>query len=183
MLKKILLVSSLSLCLVNADKLDLILQKLDQIQQTTENNSKEIKVLKKKVEAQEKELVTEKSKVKKKFAIKNCNNIKVNSLKFKYSDNGVIRYYDLDYKLKNNYPEDINKISGRLIVTDNDDVKILNHYVNKKTEIKSHQDKEFKDRHVIESSLEDYFRTEKNKHIKFQIYHIVFKNGEELKCN
>jgi len=154
-------------------KLDLLINKINELEKKVDSKDKEIEKLKKELKKQE-------TLTKNEFAIKSCDKIKVVSLKYKY-ENDFMPYYKLTIVLKNNYPKDIKF----MFVEDKDRVKILQDYISRDVDFKKNSTIVIKKTHMIGNDLENYLKDEdpKELYIYFSPTRIEFKDGKVLECD
>ena len=168
-------------------KLDLILQKMNQLEKQLQEKDKKIEMLQKEIQKQNKtikqEITKTQKKVKKDFALRSCKNIKVLDLKYKYSGD-LIPYYNLTYTLENKYPKPIVYLVGNLYAEDKDGVVILKDYVKRKVNIPVNGKVTIKKIHTLNGDLEKYLKDEDPKNLK--LYFIVikaeFSDGTNVEC-
>ena len=182
MKKLIFLILSISMIFAasNEDinkKLDLLINKINELEKKVDLKDKEIKKLKKELKKQE--ITTQNE-----FAIKSCDKIKVVSLKYVYEDD-FMPYYKLTIVLKNNYPKDIKFIRGSLFAEDKDRVKILQDYISRDVNFKKNSTIVIKKTHMIDNDLEKYLKDEdpEELYIYFSPTRIEFKDGKVLECD
>ncbi|WP_456470317.1 hypothetical protein [Caminibacter sp.] len=164
-------------------KLDLLLQKIEQLEKKVDKKDTEIEQLKKELKKQQTEMKKQKEETKKEFAIKSCKGIKVVSLEYTYHDE-VIPYYDLTVTLKNTYPQEVVLIRGSLFAEDKDGVKILHDYISRKVDLKPGEEIVIRKKHLLNSELEEYLKDEKPENLKlyFEPSRVEFKNGHRVEC-
>jgi len=183
MKKLIFLILSISIVFASTNedinkKLDLLINKINELEKKVDSKDKEIEKLKKELKKQE---ITTKNEL----AIKSCDKIKVVSLKYVYEDDGLMPYYNLTIVLKNNYPKDIKFIKGSLFAEDKDRVKILQDYISRDVNFKKNSTIVIKKTHLINNDLEKYLKDEdpKDLYIYFSPTRIEFKDGKVLECD
>ncbi|WP_456479043.1 hypothetical protein [Nautilia sp.] len=170
------------------DKISQLRAALQQLEKRVDSQEKRIRKLEKALNIQQKEIVKSSEKVKKeiaaKLAVKNCNNIKITSLKYTYH-NEVLPYYDLSVTFKNGYPKKIVFLEGDLVAEDGDGVKILNDFVKRKISIPSGKSVTVEKTHQLNSDLEKYLKDEKPENLKiyFDLIRAEFADGTVLECN
>jgi len=164
-------------------KLDLILQQIQQLKKEVKSKDKEIEQLKQQLNQQQQEIKKQEIKTKNEFAIKDCRKIKVVSLHYTYHGD-VIPYYDLTFTIKNEYPKTIVYLNGNLYAEDQDGVKILKAYVDRKVTLKPGESITIHKKHTINGEIEKYLKDEnpQNLRIYFVVTHARFSDGTELSC-
>lgn len=161
-------------------KLDLLLQKIEQLEKKIDSKDEEIKKLKKEIKQNQQEVEKQ---VKTQLATKSCKKIKVVNLKYKYYDE-VIPYYDIEVTLKNEYPKKIVYLSGNLYVEDKDKVKILQDYIKRDIDLPVNGEITIKKIHTLNSELEKYLKDEDPKNLKiyFEVIKAEFADGTNIEC-
>jgi len=168
-------------------KLDLFLQKIEQLEKKVDKKDAEIEELKKEIKVQQKEIKKSNEEVKKEvktqLAVKSCKKIKVVNMKYKYHDE-VIPYYDITVTLKNEYPKKITYLSGNLYVEDKDKVKIFKDFIQRDVDLPVGGEITIKKTHQLNSDLEQYLKDEKpeNLHIYFEVIRADFADGTNIEC-
>ena len=192
-MKKLAVLGLSVLCLFAASnddinkKLDLLLQKIEQLEKKVDKKDSEINQLKKRLNKQQQEIKKQNAQVQKQvkeqLAIKSCDKLKVVNLKYKYHDE-IIPYYDITVTLKNTYPKKIVYFSGDLFVEDKDGVKILKDYFKRKMEIPVGGEVTIHNIHQLNSDLEKYLKDENPKNLKiyFEIIKAKFADGTNVEC-
>ena len=181
-MKKIIILLGLGLMLFassNADiekKLDLILNKLDKIEQKLSIKDMKIKQL-------QKELKEQKIKTSKQFALKNCKNLKVVSYDYEYH-NEILPYYTIKVTLKNFYPYTVTYINGNIFFDDKDGTTILKQFVKRDVKLKSKGKITLYFNHMIGNELEKDLKDEKKSdlNVYFSATDLRFANNQHLEC-
>jgi len=164
-------------------KLDLLLNKINQLEKQVQNKDKEINLLKQQLRHQQKEINVKTQKNNEEIAIRSCKKIKVLSFNDKYHDE-VIPYYDLTFTIKNTYPKKIVYLIGNLFVEDKDGVKVLQDYIKRKVNLPVNGTLTIKKTHQLNSDLEKYLKDEnlKNDKIYFEVIKAEFVDGTNVEC-
>jgi outer membrane murein-binding lipoprotein Lpp len=169
-------------------KLNLIMERLQQLEQKVDKKDAEINRLKEELKkaqqeqkAQQQEL---KKEVKTEIALKNCKNIQVKNFRFEYHDD-IMPYFTLHYTLVNNYPKPISYIKGKVIVEDKTDhTTLMTDFVARKVDIPAKGEVEITKTHMVGSDLEKEMVNETPDNLKttFSIIKLQFKDGKFLEC-
>jgi hypothetical protein len=166
-------------------KLNLILQKMSQLEKEVKAKDKEIEKLKKELQQKNSSKVEEKKieKIEEKITLSNCKNIKVKDFSYKYHDE-AIPYYELSYTLINNYPKKIVRLKGDLIVEDKDEVKLLQDYIDRKVDLAPKKSIKIKKIHTVTSDIEKELKGENPKNLKliFEVIRADLADGGRIKC-
>jgi len=168
-------------------KLDLLLQKVEQLEKKVDQKDVEINKLKKQVQTQQKEITKSNEEVKKQvstqLAVKSCKKIKVVSFKYKYH-NDILPYYDIVMTLKNTYPKKIKYLSGNLFVEDKDKVKIFQDFIKRDVNLPVGGEITIKKSHMLNSEMEKYLKDEKPEdiHVYFEVIRADFADGTNIEC-
>ncbi len=164
-------------------KLDLILNKMNQMEKKLNMKDAEIEKLKQELKNQQKEIKEQKINTKKEFATKSCKNLKVVSFDYKYHNN-VLPYYTLTVTLKNVYPDTITYINGNVFFDDKDGTTLIKQFVKRYVVLKPGQSITLYFQHMITADIEKDLKDEKksNLNVYFSITKLKFKNSKELEC-
>jgi ABC-type Fe3+-citrate transport system substrate-binding protein len=172
-------------------KLDLILQKMYELEKKVENRDKQIEKLKKELkESQQKiqmqvkkEQEKQKKELKNRMVLSSCKNISVSNFSYKYHDN-VIPYYTLTYTLTNNYPKKIVHLKGDLIIEDKDEVKILQDYIDRDVNLAPGESITIKKVHTFTNDMEHELANEKPENLKliFEVIRADLEDGGRVEC-
>ena len=164
-------------------KLDLILNKINQMEKKLDMKDAEIKQLKKEIQQQQKEIKEQKINTKKAFATKSCKNLKVISFDYKYHYD-VLPYYTITVTLKNVYPYTITYINGNIFFDDKDGTTLLKQFVKRDVNLKPGQKITLHFEHMITAELEKDLKNEKRSNLKvyFSPTELKFANSTPLEC-
>ena len=157
-------------------KLDYLIKRMNKMEKQLNNKDNEIEKLKHEVNKQKVE-------TKKEFMTKSCDKLKVEDFSFIYHKN-VLPYYTLNYKLKNTYPYDISRVSGKLYIKDSDDITMLTDFVDKEQNLPKGSYIVVNKTHSIQSDLEKTLKDDKQgtEKLSFHPLTIEFKNGQKINC-
>ena len=164
-------------------KLDLILNKMNQMEKQLQQKDKEIEKLKKELQSQKKEIKKESTTTKKELALKSCKNLKVVSFDYEYHGD-VLPYYTISVTLKNSYPYTITYINGNIFFDDKDRTTLLKQFVKRDVNLKPGQNITLHFQHMIDGELEKYLKDEQksNLNVYFSPTKLQFANKKELEC-
>ena len=187
-MKKIILSLGLGVLLFASEsdidkKLDLILNKMNQMEKQLKQKDSEIEKLKKELKTQQKEIKTQSVKTKKEFAIKSCKNLKVISYDYQYNDN-VLPYYTISVTLKNTYPYTITYINGNIYFDDKDGTNLLKQFVKRDITLKPGESATLHFQHMITADIEKDLKDEKKSdlNVYFSPTKLKFANKKDLEC-
>jgi chromosome segregation ATPase len=164
-------------------KLDLILQKMNELEKKVEQKDREIEKLKKELKKQKKKENNNNKKIEEKLTLSNCKNIKASKFSYIYHDD-VIPYYTLTYTLTNKYPKKIVHLKGDLIVEDKDDVKILQDYIDRDVNLAPGKSIVIKKVHTVTTDMEKELNGENPKNLKvvFEVIRADLADGSRIEC-
>ncbi len=164
-------------------KLDLILNKMNQMEKQLQQKDTEINSLKKELQNQQKEIKNQKATTKKEFATKSCNNLKVTSFNYEYHGD-VLPYYTITVTLKNVYPYTITYINGNVFFDDKDGTTLLKQFVKRVVNLKPGESITLHFQHMISADIEKDLKDEKknNLNVYFSVTKLEFKNAKQLEC-
>jgi predicted RNase H-like nuclease (RuvC/YqgF family) len=164
-------------------KLDTLLNAVMQLKQEMKKKDAEINKLKKELQNQNKEIKKQDKTLSSVVTAKDCKKIKVVYFKDEY-EGDVIPSYELDFRLKNEYPKKVVFLEGNLFAEDSDGVKILQDFIKRKVSIPSGKSIKIHKQHIINNDLEKYLKDEnvKDLHIYFKAIKIKFADGSEMEC-
>jgi len=188
-MKKIILSLGLGVLLFGAqnsninEKLNLILNKINQMEKQLNMKDTQIKKLKKELQIQQQEIKKQKTNTTKEFATKSCKNLKVVSFKYKYHW-GVLPYYTITVTLKNVYPYTITYINGNIFFDDKDGTTLLKQFVKQFVTLKPGQSITLNFEHMITANIEKELKNENrnNLDVYFSPTVLKFKNSKQLEC-
>ncbi len=164
-------------------KLDLILNKMNQMEKQLNMKDNQIKKLQQEIQHQQKEIKEQKTNTKKEFAIKSCKNLRVVSFNYEYHWN-VLPYYTITVTLKNVYPYEVTYINGNVFFDDKDGTTILKQFVKRDVTLKPGQSITLHFEHMISADIEKDLKNEKknNLNVYFSATELKFKNAKQLDC-
>jgi hypothetical protein len=168
-------------------KLDLILQKMNELEKKVQQKDKEIEKLKKELQKQKKEIQNEnkttKKEIENKLVLNSCKNIIPSNFSYEYHDE-VIPYYTLTYTLTNKYPKKIIHLKGDLIVEDKDEVKLLQDYIDRDVNLEPGKSITIKKVHTVNSEIEKELNGENPKNLKliFEVIRADLADGGRIEC-
>jgi len=190
----ILVMGSVMFAASNSDidkKLDLILQKMNELEKKVEQRDKEIEQLKKEIKQEQikikkqvqKQQEEQKKEIENQIVLNSCKNIKVKNFSYVYHDD-VIPYYTLTYTLVNKYPKKIVHLRGDLIVEYKDGTKLLEDYVDRNVNLAPNQSITIKKVHTITSDMEKELAGTKLKDLKesFEVIRADLADGGKIEC-
>lgn len=176
---------------VNTDinkKLDLIMKRLNRLEQKLQAKDQQISQLKRELKKQQQKQIEATKKfqqqIKTEVALKNCHNIKVKDFSYTYYDD-IIPYYTLQYTIVNNYPQPIKFLKGKVVVEDRDHVTLMNDFISREVTIGAKGGTtQITKSHYVNSELEKELNGENPKNLRttFDIIKIEFANGKTLEC-
>jgi len=177
--------------LTNDEKLDLILQKLNNIDNKVENINKRVNKLEKQVNQTkkiQKELFKKQQKIStdiNKHSFLSCSKLKIVDFDYKKATFGLDKGYKLTFKIKNNYKKTITYINIMIAFKDKDDTTLIQEHLIKDVLIPKNSIKEIKDDYIIVDDIANYLATTPKKDINLVVkpLYIEFKDGSKVKCN
>ncbi|MEO1941266.1 MAG: hypothetical protein ABGW77_00040 [Campylobacterales bacterium] len=192
MIRKLLAIGVVGVALLSGEsgvdrKLDLILQKLNRLEQQIQQKDRQIEELKRELEETRTQQKTQQKllqkEVKKEVALRSCKSLKVEGFQYSYNG-GPIPSYDIRYRLVNKYPKKVVAVKGKLYVEDRDRITLLTDYLDRRQEIPPNRSVEIEKEHTINSELEKELNGEdpKKLHVYFDPIKIEFQGGESLEC-
>jgi len=172
-------------------KLDLILQKMNELEKKVEQRDKEIENLRKELKQEQieikrqvqKQQEEQKRELENRLILSSCKNIKASNFYYVYHDE-VIPYYTLTYTLTNKYPKKIVHLRGDLIVEDKDEVKILQDYIDRDVNLEPGKTITIKKVHTVTSDMEKELAGEKPENLKviFEVIRADLADGGKVEC-
>jgi hypothetical protein len=172
-------------------KLDLILQKMYELEKKVENRDKQIEELKKELKESQQKLQMQvkkqqedqKKELENRMVLNSCKNIVASNFSYKYHDD-VIPYYTLTYTLTNKYPKKIVHLKGDLIIEDKDEVKILQDYIDRDVNLAPGESITIKKVHTITNDMEHELANEKPENLKliFEVIRADLADGGRVEC-
>ncbi|RUM57475.1 MAG: hypothetical protein DSY40_00820 [Nautilia sp.] len=177
--------------LTNDEKLDLILQKLNNIDNKVENINKRVNKLEKQVnqtKKTQKELLKKQQKIStdiNKQSILSCSKLKIVDFNYQKATFGLDKGYKLTFKIKNNYNKTITHINSMIAFKDKDDTTLIQEHLIKDVTIPKNSIKEVRDDYIIVDDIANYLATTPKKDISLEVkpLYIEFKDGSKVKCN
>ncbi len=166
-------------------KLDLLLQKINQLEKKVDSKDATINQLKKELKQQQMEIKKQQQSTQEQFAVKSCNKLKVISYRYSYHPD-VIKYYMIEVTIKNSYPYAIKFMRGSLYFNDiPSHATLLQDYISRDVNLKPGESITIRKKHIITGMLESELKEENKKDLKvyFEPSKIIFANGQRLECN
>ena len=164
-------------------KLNLILEKMQQLEKKVNLKDEEIENLKKELKKQKVAIKKQKEQTKKEFTINDCSKIKVSNFHYSYVDN-FIPYIEVSYTLTNTYPFTISKVAGKLYIKSSDGSTMMTDFISRGVNLPQGASITVQHRHTTLSQLEKSLKDENPATIKtsFSPATIVFSDGKQAKC-